>query len=112
MATAPGEFRFGNFVASLIWLILIVLILVALVVLPLIFIILFYLPLPPVNGEVLHTLSLSIHDSRPYTYPPNSAILNSYHSFQSCNIPWFYLRSTIGCELQSLSNVNSWQKCN
>src|SRR5512133_1632106 len=53
MATAPGEFRFGNFVASLIWVILIVLILVALVVLPLIFIILFYLPLPPVNGEVL-----------------------------------------------------------
>ncbi|HZE77685.1 MAG TPA: complex I subunit 1 family protein [Nitrososphaeraceae archaeon] len=53
MATAPGEFRFGNFVASIIWLILIVLILVALVVLPLIFIILFYLPLPPVNGEVL-----------------------------------------------------------
>src|SRR5919199_6156055 len=53
MATAPGEFRFGNFVASLIWVILIVLILVALVVLPLIFIILFYVPLPPVNGEVL-----------------------------------------------------------
>src|SRR5919204_3166645 len=53
MATAPGEFRFGNFVASLIWVILIVLILVALVVLPIIFIILFYLPLPPVNGEVL-----------------------------------------------------------
>jgi NADH-quinone oxidoreductase subunit H len=53
MATAPQGFRFGNFVASLIWLILWILIIVALVVLPLIFIILFYLPLPPVNGEVL-----------------------------------------------------------
>src|ERR687887_172494 len=53
MATAPQGFRFGNFVASLIWLILWILIIVALVVLPLIFIILFYAPLPPVNGEVL-----------------------------------------------------------
>src|ERR687888_694488 len=53
MATAPQGFRFGNFVASLIWLILWILIIVALVVLPLIFIILFYLPLPPVKGEVL-----------------------------------------------------------
>ena len=53
MATAPQGFRFGNFVASLIWLILWVLIIVALVALPVIFIVLFYLPLPPVNGEVL-----------------------------------------------------------
>ena len=53
MATAPQGFRFGNFVASLIWLILWILIIVALVALPVIFIILFYLPLPPVNGEVL-----------------------------------------------------------
>jgi len=40
-------------VASIIWLILWILIIVSLVGLPLIFIILFYLPLPPVNGEVL-----------------------------------------------------------
>ena len=53
MATAPQGFRFGNFVASLIWLILWILIIVALVALPVIFIVLFYLPLPPVNGEVL-----------------------------------------------------------
>ena len=39
--------------ASIIWLILWILIIVSLVGLPLIFIILFYLPLPPVNGEVL-----------------------------------------------------------
>ena len=38
---------------SIIWLILWILIIVSLVGLPLIFIILFYLPLPPVNGEVL-----------------------------------------------------------
>ena len=53
MATAPGEFRFGNFVGSLIWLIFWILIIVSLVGLPLIFIILFYVPLPPINGEVL-----------------------------------------------------------
>src|SRR5918912_736963 len=53
MATAPQGFRFGNFVGSLIWLILWILIIVALVGLPIIFIILFYVPLPPVNGQVL-----------------------------------------------------------
>ena len=53
MSTPIREFRFGNFVASLIWLILIILVVVALVGLPLIFIILFYLPLPPVGNEVL-----------------------------------------------------------
>ena len=53
MATAPRDFRFGNFVGSLIWLIFWILIIVALVGLPIIFIILFYVPLPPVNGEVL-----------------------------------------------------------
>jgi NADH-quinone oxidoreductase subunit H len=53
MSTPIREFRFGNFVASLIWLIFIILVVVALVGLPLIFIILFYLPLPPVGNEVL-----------------------------------------------------------
>jgi NADH-quinone oxidoreductase subunit H len=53
VATAPREFRFGNFVGSLIWLIFWILIIVSLVGLPVIFIILFYVPLPPINGEVL-----------------------------------------------------------
>jgi NADH-quinone oxidoreductase subunit H len=53
VATAPGEFRFGNFVGSLIWLIFWIIIIVSLVGLPVIFIILFYVPLPPINGEVL-----------------------------------------------------------
>lgn len=53
MATAPKDFRFGNFVGSLIQLIFWILIIVTLIGLPLIFIILFYVPLPPVNGEVL-----------------------------------------------------------
>src|ERR671924_1580775 len=53
MATYPQNFRFGEFVGSLIWLIFWILIIVTLVGLPLVFIILFYLPLPPVNGEVL-----------------------------------------------------------
>ena len=53
MATAPIPYRFGNFVASILRLILWIIIIASLVVLPLIFIILFYVPLPPVNGEVL-----------------------------------------------------------
>ena len=53
MATAPEEFRFGNFVVSIVWLLLIILVVVTLVGLPIIFIILFYVPLPPVNGQVL-----------------------------------------------------------
>ena len=53
MATAPKDFRFGNFVGSLIWLIFWILIIVSLVGLPLIFIILFYVPLPPIDGQVL-----------------------------------------------------------
>ena len=53
MATVPGEFRFGNFLASIIWVILIVIVVLTLVILPLTFIVLFYVPLPPVNGEVL-----------------------------------------------------------
>jgi NADH-quinone oxidoreductase subunit H len=53
VATAPKDFRFGNFVGSLIWLIFWILIIVSLVGLPLIFIILFYVPLPPINGQIL-----------------------------------------------------------
>jgi NADH-quinone oxidoreductase subunit H len=53
MATAPQGFRFGNFIGSLIWLVLWIIIIVSLIALPLIFIILFYVPLPPVNGDVL-----------------------------------------------------------
>jgi NADH-quinone oxidoreductase subunit H len=53
MATAPKDYSFGNFVGSLVWLIFWVLVIVTLVGLPLIFIILFYVPLPYSNGEVL-----------------------------------------------------------
>jgi NADH-quinone oxidoreductase subunit H len=53
LASYPQEFRFGNFVASIIWLVFWVLIIVTLVALPLIFVILFYVPLPLANGEVL-----------------------------------------------------------
>jgi NADH-quinone oxidoreductase subunit H len=53
MATVPKDFRFGNFLASIIWIILVVIVALTLVILPLTFIVLFYLPLPPVNGEVL-----------------------------------------------------------
>ncbi len=53
MASYPQNFRFGEFVGSLIWLIFWILVIVALVGLPLIFIILFYVPTPLVNGQVL-----------------------------------------------------------
>ncbi|HEX9318753.1 MAG TPA: complex I subunit 1 family protein [Nitrososphaeraceae archaeon] len=53
MASAPQDFRFGNFVASIVRLVFWILVIVTLIGLPLIFIILFYVPLPPVNGEVL-----------------------------------------------------------
>jgi NADH-quinone oxidoreductase subunit H len=53
MASHIQDFRFGNFVGSLIWLILIILIIVSIAALPLIFIVLFFIPLPPVNGQVL-----------------------------------------------------------
>jgi len=53
VATAPKDFRFGNFVGSLVWLIFWIIVIVSLVGLPLIFIILFYIPLPYSNGEVI-----------------------------------------------------------
>ena len=53
MVTAPKEFRFGNFVGSVIWLVFWILVIVTLVGLPLIFVILFYIPLPYHDGEVL-----------------------------------------------------------
>src|SRR5690349_24720432 len=53
MASTPQDFRFGNFVGSIVQLVFWILIIVTLIALPLIFVILFYVPLPPVNGEVL-----------------------------------------------------------
>ena len=53
MATAPKDFRFGNFVGSLVWLIFWIIVIVSLIGLPLIFILLFYIPLPYSNGEVI-----------------------------------------------------------
>src|SRR5919197_3007323 len=53
MASYPQNFRFGEFVGSLIWLIFWILIIVAVVGIPLIFITLFYVPLREVNGGVL-----------------------------------------------------------
>lgn len=53
MATAPKQFRFGNFVGSIVWLVFWIIIIVTLVALPLIFVILFYVPLPYAGDEVL-----------------------------------------------------------
>src|SRR5687767_10314221 len=53
MTTPIEDFRFGPFVASVVWLLFWVLIIVTVIVLPLIFVILFYVPLPLADGEVL-----------------------------------------------------------
>src|SRR5918994_2493840 len=53
MATPIEDFRFGPFVASVVWLLFWVLSIVTVIVLPLIFVILFYVPMPLVDGEVL-----------------------------------------------------------
>jgi len=53
MASLTPDFRFGNFVASIVWLLFVVLALVTVLILPIIFFTLFYIPLPVVEGEVL-----------------------------------------------------------
>ncbi|MGD1837951.1 MAG: NADH-quinone oxidoreductase subunit NuoH [Nitrososphaeraceae archaeon] len=53
MATAPKDFRFGNFVGSIVWLVFWILIIVTLVGLPILFIVLFYIPMPYHDGEVI-----------------------------------------------------------
>ena len=53
MGSLTPNFRFGNFVGSVVWLVFIVLALVTLLILPIIFFTLFYVPLPVVDGEVL-----------------------------------------------------------
>ena len=46
MGSMTPDFRFGNFVGSIIWLLLVVLALVTVLILPIIFFTLFYVPLP------------------------------------------------------------------
>ena len=53
MGSLTPDFRFGNFVGSVVWLVFIVLALVTLLILPIIFFTLFYVPLPVVDGQVL-----------------------------------------------------------
>jgi NADH-quinone oxidoreductase subunit H len=53
MASFPETFRFGEFAGSLLWLVFWIIVIVTLVGLPLIFIVLFYVPLPEIDGEVL-----------------------------------------------------------
>ncbi|AIF84602.1 NADH dehydrogenase subunit H [Candidatus Nitrososphaera evergladensis SR1] len=47
------SFRFGEFIGSVLWLVFWILIIFSLVGLPLLFVVLFYVPLPPVNGAPL-----------------------------------------------------------
>src|SRR5215210_1506561 len=53
MGSLTPDFRFGNFVGSVVSLVLIVLALVTLLILPIIFFTLFFVPLPVVDGQVL-----------------------------------------------------------
>jgi NADH-quinone oxidoreductase subunit H len=67
MATYPQNYRFGEFIGSILWLVFWILIIVTLVGLPLIFIILFYVPLPPIGDEVLTPylfLTMAVDPSR------------------------------------------------
>jgi NADH-quinone oxidoreductase subunit H len=53
MGSITPDFRFGNFVGSVIQLVLVILSLVTVLILPIIFFTLFFVPLPVVNGQVL-----------------------------------------------------------
>ena len=96
MASTPEEFRFGNFVGSLIWLILIVLVIISLVGLPIIFVILFYVPLPPVNGEILTPylfLSMMVDPTR--TLPIIKFLIHT-HLFKLVVFPGFTFAALLG----------------
>jgi NADH-quinone oxidoreductase subunit H len=53
MGSITPDFRFGNFAGSIVQLVLVILALVTVLILPIIFFILFFVPLPVVNGQVL-----------------------------------------------------------
>src|ERR671921_137898 len=53
MGSITPDFRFGNFVGSVIQLVLVILTLVTLLILPIIFFSLFFVPLPVIDGQVL-----------------------------------------------------------
>jgi NADH-quinone oxidoreductase subunit H len=53
MGSINPDFRFGNFAGSIVQLVLFILAIVTLLVLPIIFFILFFVPLPVVDGQVL-----------------------------------------------------------
>ena len=53
MGSITPDFRFGNFVGSIIQVVLVVLAIVTVLILPIIFFTLFFVPLPVVNGQVL-----------------------------------------------------------
>jgi NADH-quinone oxidoreductase subunit H len=53
MGALNPDFRFGNFVGSIIQLVFFVLAFVTLLILPIIFFTLFFVPLPVVDGQVL-----------------------------------------------------------
>jgi NADH-quinone oxidoreductase subunit H len=53
MGSITPDFRFGNFVGSIVWLVFVVLAIVTLLLLPVIFFTLFFVPLPVVDGQVL-----------------------------------------------------------
>ena len=53
MGSITPDFRFGNFVGSIIQVVLVILAIVTLLLLPIIFFVLFFVPLPVVNGQVL-----------------------------------------------------------
>ena len=88
MGSITPDFRFGNFVGSIIQLVLVVLVIVTLLILPIIFFTLFFVPLPVVNGQVLTPylfFSMVVDPSR--TLPIVKFLMHT-DLFRAAVFPW------------------------
>ena len=95
MGSITPDFRFGNFVGSIIQLVLVILSIVTLLILPIIFFILFFVPLPVVNGQVLTPylfFSMVVDPSR--TLPIVKFLIHT-DLFRSAIFPGFLFASLI-----------------
>src|SRR5919112_397447 len=95
MGSITPDFRFGNFVGSIIQLVLVILSIVTLLILPIIFFILFFVPLPVVNGQVLTPylfFSMVVEPSR--TLPIVKFLIHT-DLFRSAIFPGFLFASLI-----------------
>ena len=78
MATAPQDFRFGNFVASIVWLVFWILVIVSLVGLPLIFILLILCSFTTSQRRGTYPISLLFNDGRSHQNDTYIKIFDPY----------------------------------